>query len=335
MSKSSFLWLCDQLRNRLLPCENYVKTREPVSVEKQVAITLYFLGSCAEYRVVANAFGVHKSTVWKCVHRVVNTINSVLMDSCVNMPNSVECDDISFQYEKTTHIPNLIGAIDGTHIPILPPADGYRDFVNRKGWPSMILQAVVDHSYRFRNINCKSPGSSHDAAVFQQSVLFKQQEQLIPKKCIDINGVNVPFMIMGDPAYPLLPWLLKGYTKSARLTPEEESFNVYLNAGRVSVEIAFGRLKARWRCLLKRLDIHYSFVPQIVSACCILHNIVESRKEAYVVQWEKAVMEAEVIFPQPRINTSREREHFSGHTIRDTIKNYLASNFPLRKTWYK
>lgn len=77
-------------------------------------------------------------------------------------------------------------------------------------------------------------------------------------------------MIMGDPAYPILPWLLKGYTKSSRLSPEEESFKAYLSSGRVCVEIAFGRLKARWRCLLKRLDIHFTFVAKIVTVCCIL-----------------------------------------------------------------
>nr|CAI5835660.1 unnamed protein product [Callosobruchus analis] len=45
-------------------------------------------------------------------------------------------------------LPNFIGAIDGTHIPILPPKDGCRDFINRKGWPSYNVLAVVDNSYR-------------------------------------------------------------------------------------------------------------------------------------------------------------------------------------------
>lgn len=65
------------------------------------------------------------------------------------MPDDNECYEIAVAFEKKTHIPQLIGAIDGTHIPILPPSDGYRDYINQKGWSSMILQAVVDNNYRY------------------------------------------------------------------------------------------------------------------------------------------------------------------------------------------
>jgi len=78
---------------------------------------------------------------------------------------------------------------------------------------------------------------------------------------------------------------MKGYTKVARLTPQEESFNVYSNNNRVDVEQTFGRLKSRWRCLLKRIDLHYTCVPKVVMACCVLHNILELKKEPILSHW--------------------------------------------------
>lgn len=60
----------------------------------------------------------------------------------------------------------------------------------------------------------------------------------------EINGVN--HFLLGDPAYPLMDWLIKGYTHSPRITPEQESFYVYLSSARTTVEIVFGRLKSHW-----------------------------------------------------------------------------------------
>lgn len=148
MSKGSFVQLCKQLFNELKPKPAFLQSRKPLSVEKQVAIALYKLASCAEYRVVGAVFGVHKSTVKKCLYKVVTAINKVIAPIVICMPTETEAKYIATQFEKKSHIPQIIGCIDGTHIPILAPEDGYRDYVNRKGWPSYNVQAIVNHNGR-------------------------------------------------------------------------------------------------------------------------------------------------------------------------------------------
>ena len=102
----------------------------------------------------------------------------------------------------------------------------------------------------------------------------------LPTGRVVVGGMDVPLMIAGDPAYPLLPWLIKGYTGTARLTPSQAHFNHRLGHARVVVEHAFGRFKGRWRRILKRSEISYKFVPAMVFACAILHNIVEERGDS-------------------------------------------------------
>lgn len=76
--------------------------REAVPVDKQVAITVYKLASCCEYRVVGNAFGVHKSTVKKYFYKVVNAINFVLFSKYIVFPDKTEALRIAADVEKKT-----------------------------------------------------------------------------------------------------------------------------------------------------------------------------------------------------------------------------------------
>lgn len=54
---------------------------------------------------------------------------------------------------------------------------------------------------------------------------------------------------------------------------------LYNYRARMCAERTFGRLKARWRCLLKRNDHNISKINKVVAACCTLHNYCESRGE--------------------------------------------------------
>ncbi|XP_066593214.1 putative nuclease HARBI1 [Prorops nasuta] len=320
MKKIVFYYIVNTLKNSL---QNAALTkRDPISVEKAVAITVFYLASCCEMRVVGNLFGVSKTSVWRCLHFVVNAINKVLGPIWIKMYTEAQCAMIAEIYKERSYIPQLIGAIDGTHIPLTPPSEGYRDYINRK----------VRSTDIFRNINCQAPGSSHHAAVFKESNLFKFNKDVIPQNCITLNGCTIPYMIIGDPAYPLLQWLIKGYTKNHHLTPEEESFNVHLNSARVDIEIAFGRLKARWRRIMKKVELHYTFVPDVVYTCCILHNIVESHKEEFRYSWMNEFNNVEFIFPQPNDHRSLNEDNVNATEIREVLKNYLTQ-FPLRRSF--
>ena len=79
--------------------------------------------------------------------------------------------------------------------------------------------------------------------------------------------------VLGDPAYPLKPWMVKPYPDTGHLTADEWHFNY---CQRVIVENAFGELKGRWHYLLKRMDyFDIEHTTNAVGSCVVLHNICE------------------------------------------------------------
>lgn len=111
-------------------------------------------------------------------------------------------------------------------------------------------------------------------------------------------------MLLGDPAYPLLPWLMKAYPETG-LTREQHYFNYRLSRARMVVECAFGRLKGRWRCLLKRMDVDLAAVSDIISACCILHNICEIHGENFDDVWLQDTAENYPLVPYNKGNNAQ------------------------------
>ena len=58
-----------------------------------------------------------------------------------------------------------------------------------------------------------------------------------------------------------------------------------LSRARFVVENGFGRLKTRWRRLMKRNDMNVEFIAVIISACCVLHNICEIHGDEFDESW--------------------------------------------------
>jgi hypothetical protein len=70
----------------------------------------------------------------------------------------------------------VIGLIDGCHIPISTPKTDPENYVNRKGFHSVLLQAVCDDKLLFTDLYVGWPGSVHDARVFRRSPLAANLE---------------------------------------------------------------------------------------------------------------------------------------------------------------
>ena len=123
-----------------------------MSTEHQVAITLWVLATPGEYHSVPHLFRLARCTVCKIVNETCRAIVRKLLPVYI-----VE------GFKDKFGVPQCAGSIDRSHIPVTPPAMNHTDYCNRKGWYSMLVQAIVDHNYLFRDLCIGWPGSVHDA----------------------------------------------------------------------------------------------------------------------------------------------------------------------------
>ena len=327
MNRETFDYLCTQLRPWIQ--RKSTRLREPISVEHRLAITLWCLSTCAEYRTIGHLFGVARCTVCVIVHDTCAAIVTVLLDQYIKFPNGEDLEKTVKGFEEKWNMVQCAGAIDGSHIPVRPPALNHTDFYNRKGWYSMILQAVVDHEYLFRDINVGWPGSVHDARVFVNSSLYqKAQDKEILNSCsrVILGKTVFPFLV-GDSAYPLSSWLMKPFPYATTLTDNQKKFNYRLSRARIVSENAFGRLKARWRRLMKQNDMEAHHVPNVVVACCILHNVCEIHAgNHFVDSWLESDASTTCSQMQPTSTTTSQNTTTESAEIRDALVQYLSAH---------
>lgn len=95
-------------------------------------------------------------------------------------------------------------------------------------------------------------------------------------------------VILGDSAYPRLPWLLTPYA-GTNLSSVQARFNFAPSSQRIIIEHAFGQLKGRFHLLSKQLDVATCSVEHIAIACCTLHNFCLKEKELFPEEWMQEV----------------------------------------------
>ena len=209
------------------------------------------------------------------------------------------------------------------HTEIRAPTECPEDYVNRKGFHSIQLQAVVDSSLRFTDIFVGYPGSVHDARVFSNSPLFRVSEHagIFPEEgSKNISGVDVNVVIIGDSAYPLLPWLLKPFPESPTMPDERRNFNYKHSSTRMVVERSFGMLKGRWRCLSKCLDDNVQNANATIISCCTLHNYCLLHGDVVEEEW---LQRPPAEHRYPCVDDHADRDRGRTHMIRQAVAEYL------------
>lgn len=206
------------------------------------------------------------ATAFRAVRRVTYALHCIA-PRFIQWPDEVVAADVRDKFAKVSGFPNVIGAIDGTHIKIRAPPTDAASYINRKGFPSINVQVVCDSSGLFTHCYAGEVGSVHDARVFRNSPIARFLER--PQMYFPNDS-----HIIGDAAYTIHPHVMVPFRDNGHLTNRQKNFNYCLSSTRMAIERAIGQLKIRFRILLDCLPLtDIKKIPEFIIACCVLHNI--------------------------------------------------------------
>ncbi|GAB1598372.1 protein ALP1-like [Argonauta hians] len=316
MDAETFETLCSNLSPHILR-DSQTRGRKPVPLDRKVLMCLRFLGAKGEsVRNIAKQFQVCESSASVILDSIIKGLNKLKTVS-IKWPAQSEVNDIVQGFYNISAFPNVLGIMATTHISILSPKDHPEVYVNRKKNHTMVLQTICDQNMKFIDCYTGWPGSVHDSVVLCESDIFHE---------IENNPANFflkeDIHLLGAVAYPLRTWLMTPYLDETHLVSDQQEYNKRLSETRLVTQQAFNLLQGRW-CRLQFVGMtRTALIPNVIMACCVLHNFCLDNEQEY-----NDFLEQQIVFDDGfPIPTNTYEDDENGKIKRDNISAYISAN---------
>ncbi|KAJ1169847.1 hypothetical protein NDU88_001735 [Pleurodeles waltl] len=139
--------------------------------ETKLLAVLHMLASGSFQTTGALVAGISQPSFSAFLPKVLDAIIS-LTPRHISFPNTQQKQQETKQgFYQMNGFPHVLGAIDCTHVRLVPPAATEHLYRNRKHTHSINVQAIVDHRGLITNIVAKYPGSVHDSFIFRHCTI--------------------------------------------------------------------------------------------------------------------------------------------------------------------
>lgn len=250
---------------------------EPLEPGERLAITLSYLATGHDICRIARAYRVGLETARQCVHFTCQAIWLRLKDRFMRQPTQDDWKKIADGFSTRWQFPYCLGAVDGRHVAITCPPMSGSDYVNYKGKYSIVLMAVVDSSCKYVLIDVGAEGRPSDGDMFKNSNFGKALiggKLAIPSLgLLPGTATDVPYVFVGDREFQLRKDFMRPFPERY-VKDEQNVFNYRVSRVRRCAENAFGLTAARWRILLRTINLLPTEVDLVVKAACVLHNFL-------------------------------------------------------------
>lgn len=195
------------------------------------------------------------------------------------VPDEQKWKEMSSEFWTCWNFPNCLGFIDGKHVTIQAPSNSGSQYFCYKKTFSIVLLALVNAHYNFIAVDMGSFGKNSDGGILVHLKLGKALDQnklnIPPKEALPGTTNDVPYVIIGDEAFPLKTYLLRPYPEKQLHCNEKRVYNYRLCRARRVVENAFGLLSQKFRIYNRRMQVKPENADIIILSTCVHHNFIK------------------------------------------------------------
>ncbi|XP_069818349.1 uncharacterized protein [Dendropsophus ebraccatus] len=295
--------------------------RKAISAEERLLITLRFLATGESYASLHFQFRVGVTTISGIVKCTCVVIWQKLQPRVMPSPTEETWRQVAAGFQTVANFPHCLGAVDGKHVRVQQPPHSGSRYYNYKKFFSVVLMAVADANCKFVAIDVGAYGSTGDSRVLQTSQIglqiLRAGDTLPEAEPLPGSTDPVPFVMISDEAFPLLPNLLRPYPRR-ELDTRKRIFNFRLSRARRVVECTFGIMSSQWRVLGTTIKLDVRTVDNIIKACCVLHNYARPERPDEIIENQQANLDNVV-------NWDFQSPSNLGVAIRDHYADYFMS----------
>lgn len=164
-----------------------------------------------------------------------------------------------------------------------------------------MLFAIVNANYEFIYVYTGTNGRVSDGGIWHETSIYKRlmSNTLRIPSPTQLPGTNdvVPYVFLGDEAYPLMENLMKPYSQK-QISHDEKIFNYRLCRARRVVENAFGILATRFTIFHTAISLNVENIDIVILASCALHNFLRrNSKTNYLASVDREDVDNGTILP--------------------------------------
>ena len=318
-------------------------TYRAIPAAERLCVTLRYLVTGDAQVTIAASYRISPTSIGRMIFECCEAIWLVLLDKgYMKVPSEPnEWMSISEKFKEHWNFPNCVGAIDGKHVIMQAPARSGSMFFNYKKTHSIVLMGVCDSQYRFIMVDVGESGRQSDGSVFANGNVgqaITEDNLNLPKSQI-LSGTNIqlPFVFVGDEAFPLKKNVMKPYSRST-LNDSRRIYNYRLSRARRVIENAFGICTSRFRIFRRPIIAKVQNVVKVTKAVVMLHNYLLTEEDSYCPpgfadavscgrishgSWRKEKVSSCGLLDVDRIGSNNYT--YEAKEVRDILCNYFSS----------